>query len=162
MLFTGLSLLTLDLDDTLFPCGPVVVRANAALTAALAREGAPGLDGAAIQGRMKVVRAEAQTQMTYTALRERAIDSLLLEATGRAPDPDTVSACFDAWLDERQAAADALLFPGVVEALQRIRARHPSALVGAVTNGRGEPRAMPSLAPLFDFELSGAAPLAVT
>ena len=156
LLALPLRLLTFDLDDTLFPCGPVVMRANAALVDSLEAAGAPGLDAAAIQGRIKQVRAlAAPMQLTYTDLRKRAIESLLAEANGQAPSTSTVGACFDAWLDERQRAADALLNPGAVDALRDIRAAHPEALIGAVTNGRGEARQMPSLAPYFDFDLSG-------
>ena len=155
-----LRLLTFDLDDTLFPCAPVVARANAALVEALADRGIVGLDGKAIQARMKEVRVQVGRPVTYTQLRKLGIASLITEQRLKesgsvefyTPDAD---ACFDVWLDERQAAANELLYPGVVDALDVIREAHPQALIGAITNGRGDPREMPAISSFFDFYLSG-------
>ena len=62
---------------------------------------------------------------------------------------------FDLWLDERHAAAERLLYDGAVEALRECRERWPDATVGAITNGRGDPAAMPSLAPYFGWCVTG-------
>ena len=145
-----LRLLTFDLDDTFWPTGPVVARANEVLFAALAREGA---DGSALQDRMKALRrAAGGNAMSYTAARTGAVAALLSEA-GR--DEALAPALFDEWLSARHAAAEALLFEGAAEALAATRRRYPEAVVGAVTNGRGDPRAMPSLEPFFAFVVSG-------
>lgn len=151
-LASPLRLLTFDLDDTLFPCGRVVQRANAVLGAQLEALGAAAAD---IQGSIREVRTEHAAAgggaLTYSELRRRAIARIL----GGTARPEAVDRCFDAWLHERQAAADALLFEGAVETLSRVRADHPRCVVGAVTNGRGDPRGMPRLAGLFDFCVSG-------
>lgn len=156
-LCTPLRLLTLDLDDTLFPCGQVVQRANAALALALNQckaEPSLKIEAPAIQDVIREVRkahsVAGGVPLAYTELRKRAIAAIL-----DSPGPDVVDACFDAWLDERQAAANELLFEGVVEALQYVRSSHPNCVVGAVTNGRGDPRGMQRLAPCFDFCVSG-------
>ena len=152
LLLSTLRLLTLDLDDTLFPCGPVVARANDALSAALAARGLSKLGGPAIQDRIKTVRAKVEPpKRTYTALRKLAIQDLLHEANNYDASPD---ACFDIWLDERQSASNDLLYPGTVEALAAIRSAHPDAMIGGVTNGRGDCRGMPRIAQFFDFSLS--------
>lgn len=155
LLTLPLRLLTFDLDDTLFPCAPVVARANAALGVALSERGAPGLDGKAIQDRMKVVRAQLEAKVTYTELRTLGIESLLTDTGAYESAKSEAAACFDVWLDERQAAANDLLYPGAAGALGAIRAAQPQVLIGAVTNGRGDPREMPALAGVFDFYLSG-------
>ena len=62
---------------------------------------------------------------------------------------------FQLWLDARQQASEDLLFPDAATSLAEVRRRHPDARIGAVTNGRGDPRQIPSLAPYFDFCVSG-------
>jgi putative hydrolase of the HAD superfamily len=63
-----------------------------------------------------------------------------------------------AWIPTRGSAAQKHLFPGVVEALARIRANHPDALVGSITNGLGS-AAGAGLGAFFDFEISADAAL---
>ena len=58
------------------------------------------------------------------------------------------------WLAERHAAAGRLLFEGAAEAVAAVRRDHPAAVLAAVTNGRGDPLAMPALAACFDFSVS--------
>ena len=72
-----LRLLTFDLDDTFWPTGAVVARANEAMRAALAREGA---DGAGHQDAMKRLRRAAGPAMSYTEARTEACAALLAEA----------------------------------------------------------------------------------
>jgi FMN phosphatase YigB (HAD superfamily) len=148
-----LQLLTFDLDDTLFPCGRVVQRANAKLSSRLRELGAAPPDN--FQDAIREVRrahaAADGEPLTYSELRCRAIADLL----GSASSPALIEECFDTWLDARQAEADALLFDHVVEALTAVRQQHPQCIVGAVTNGRGDPRGMPRLEGLFDFCVSG-------
>lgn len=147
-----LRLLTFDLDDTLFPCGQVVQRANSALGIALSENG--GDQAADIQGTIRQVRkqhaASGGDPVTYTELRYRAIAEILGN-----PRRNIVEKCFETWLDERQAAANELLFEGVVDAVSSVRRDFPECIIGAVTNARGDPRGMPRLASLFDFCVSG-------
>ena len=142
---TRLKLLTCDLDDTFWPTAEVVAAANAALYKALEARGA---DAALLGETMKRLRRAAGVQMSYTEARTSAISELL----GGEPGAEEL---FQLWLDARQRASEDLLFPDAAISLAEVRRRHPDAVVGAVTNGRGDPRFIPSLAPHFDFCVSG-------
>ena len=61
-----------------------------------------------------------------------------------------------AWIPTRGSAAEANLFPGVREALATIRANHPRAVIGSITNGLGS-AAGAGLGDFFDFEISADA-----
>ena len=143
---TRLKLLTCDLDDTFWPTAEVVAAANAALYEALEARGA---DSSLLGETMKRLRRAAGVQMSYTEARTSAIAELL------EGDRVTAEALFQVWLDARQRASEDLLFPDAATSLAEVRRRHPDAVVGAVTNGRGDPRRIPSLAPYFDFCVSG-------
>ena len=144
-----LALLTFDLDDTLFCCGDVVKRANAALSRGLAAHGATGHDHSSIQDRMRIVRPELEQQgpFSYSNLRREAIANILR----RRSDDRDVEALFDVWLEERQRAANDLLFGGCVEALQQITSTHCDVIIGGITNGRGDTDTMPAIAPYFNM-----------
>jgi len=141
-----LRLLTCDLDDTFWPTAEVVAAANAALSTALEARGA---DASLLGETMKRLRRAAGVQMSYTDARTSAIDELL------GGDRNAAEELFQLWLDARQRASEDLLFPDAATSLAEVRRRHPEAVVGAVTNGRGDPRQIPSLAPYFDFCVSG-------
>ena len=143
---TRLRLLTCDLDDTFWPTAEVVAAANTALFAALEARGA---DASLLGETMKRLRRAAGVQMSYTDARTSAIDELL------GGDRNAAEELFQLWLDARQRASEDLLFPDAATSLAEVRRRHPEAVVGAVTNGRGDPRQIPSLAPYFDFCVSG-------
>jgi HAD superfamily hydrolase (TIGR01509 family) len=140
-----LRLLTCDLDDTFWPTAEVVAAANAALYEALEARGAAS---SLLGETMKRLRRAAGVQMSYTEARTSAISELL----GGEPGAEEL---FQLWLDARQRASEDLLFPDAATSLAEVRRRHPDAVVGAVTNGRGDPRQIPSLAPFFDFCVSG-------
>jgi hypothetical protein len=56
------------------------------------------------------------------------------------------------WEMERHHSAERHLFPGVVDALKKIKQEHPDVIIGAVTDGRANPKLMTfTLAPSFDF-----------
>ena len=56
---------------------------------------------------------------------------------------------------ERHHSAERHLYPEVLDILRDIRAAHPTAIVGAVTDGRSNPLFMTfTLAPYFDFRCS--------
>jgi phosphoglycolate phosphatase-like HAD superfamily hydrolase len=66
-----------------------------------------------------------------------------------------VQAVLNAWEMERHHAAERHLYPEVIEALQAIKSEHPNVIIGAVTDGKANPRLMTfTLAPYFDFCLS--------
>ena len=142
---TRLRLLTCDLDDTFWPTAEVVAAANTALSTALEARGAAS---SLLGETMKRLRRGAGVQMSYTEARTSAIAELL----GGEPGAEEL---FQLWLDARQKASEDLLFPDAATSLAEVRRRHPDAVVGAVTNGRGDPRQIPSLAPYFDFCVSG-------
>ena len=141
-----LKLLTCDLDDTFWPTAEVVAAANTALSTALEARGA---DPSLLSDTMKRLRRAAGVQMSYTEARTSAISELL------GGDHGTAEELFQVWLDARQVASENLLFSDAATSLAEVRRRHPDAVVGAVTNGRGDPRQIPSLAPYFDFCVSG-------
>jgi putative hydrolase of the HAD superfamily len=58
-----------------------------------------------------------------------------------------------AWIPARGMAAKEHMFPGVRESLQRLRANHPHAIIGSITNGLGSARGA-GLGAYFDFEVS--------
>ncbi|KAJ8612563.1 hypothetical protein CTAYLR_007193 [Chrysophaeum taylorii] len=139
----ALRVVTFDLDDTLWPTEPVVQAANGALEVAMASVGVAGVDSATMQARIKLCRDEADG--TYSELRRRAIASLV-------PEGVDADALFAVWLAARHRASAELLFDGVVDALREIRSDF---VIGAITNGRGNPREMPALRDYFDFCVSG-------
>lgn len=144
----SLRLITLDLDDTLWPTGPVVSSANIALATAV------GGDPKDLQARLRTARAGTD-KPSYSEARVLAIESWLNERDGTASGHrDDAEEFFDLWLAERHAAAGRLLFDGAAEAVAAVRRQHPDALIAAVTNGRGDPLVMPSLRPHFDFTIS--------
>ena len=66
-----------------------------------------------------------------------------------------VKAVSTAWEMERHHAAERCLYPEVLDALKQIKREHPTAIIGAVTDGRSNPLFMTfTLAPLFDFSCS--------
>lgn len=145
---TSLRLVTLDLDDTLWPTGPVVRSANLALAAAVVG------DTEDLQDRLRTARSSTN-RPSYSEARVLAIESWLNERDGSARSRRAeAEQWFDLWLAERHAAAGRLLFDGAAEAVAAVRHQHPDALIAAVTNGRGDPLAMPALRPHFDFTIS--------
>ena len=150
-----LGLLTFDLDDTLFPTTAVVDAANAAMLQRLAQHYDCVTDMPRFQATTRQIRHDtAPAPLIYTELRKRAIAATFLQDKGESPTAESVDDCFQVWLDARNAAADEYLFPSVTNALQQIKTTH-RACIAAVTNGRGDPLDIPSLAPYFDFTVSG-------
>jgi len=159
-----LALLTFDLDDTLFPCGPVVAEANEAMVASIVSHGYPSVTNADVLAATRAIRNELRqtgTPITYTNLRIAAIRSQLAlhnpEVGSEAGLHESVSQkIFDIWLQARHGAAERRLYPDAIAMLQQVRADHPYAIIAAVTNGRGDPLDMrDTLRPYFDFTVSG-------
>lgn len=161
-----LGLLTFDLDDTLFPIGPVVSEANAAMVRTMARLGYDDATSLGVSSHSKQIRKEITSPITYTELRKRSIQRELRRCRGPSPHPNgggddalhesVVDFVFDAWLTERHASAERRLFPETLPALAAVKESHPDACVAAVTNGRGDPLAMDkTLRRYFDFVVSG-------
>ena len=69
-----------------------------------------------------------------------------------AVSPQVVEAVLNAWEMERHHAAERHLHTDVVEMFNQIKAEHPNAVIGAVTDGKANPLLMTfTLAKHFDF-----------
>jgi FMN phosphatase YigB (HAD superfamily) len=75
-------------------------------------------------------------------------------ARGSIPD-SMVRAVSNAWEMERHHASERHLYPEVLNVLTEIRKQHPTAIIGAVTDGRSNPMLMTfTLGRFFDFACS--------
>mmetsp|Transcript_44316 Transcript_44316/g.87235 ORF Transcript_44316/g.87235 Transcript_44316/m.87235 type:complete len:344 (+) Transcript_44316:82-1113(+) len=138
------GLVTFDLDDCVWPIIPVVSHANEAV------EIAYNLDRNDVQRTMKEIRVSSQQRgdspFSYKKARIQTYE-LLLHSKKHARD------CFELWLSARNKAGGDLLFPDVVPCLEQLV--QSGWLVGAITNGLGDPSSIPSLEPHFQFCVSG-------
>ena len=156
-----LDLLTFDLDDTLFPIGPVVAEANDAMILRLQTFGYTDANNDEIIAASKRIRTElreAGGALTYTELRKQSIRREIMRLSNlqhHQVDDSVVEDVFDSWLMKRHASANKYLFSDCVDALEAIRQQHPDAIIGAITNGRGNPLCMPSVKDFFQFCVSG-------
>ncbi len=128
-----LRALTLDLDDTLWPIGPTLARAEQALADWLARE-APATAVAWPPARMLALRQAIGRAHPGLAHDLSALRRLTLEEALRAAgdDPARAEAAFEVFLAARQRVE---LFPGVAETLDRLAARWP---LYALSNGNAD------------------------
>jgi len=156
-----LHLLTFDLDDTIFPIGPVVAEANDAMISRLQTFGYTDANNDEIVAASKRIRNELREvgeALTYTDLRKQSIRREIIRLTDlqhHQVDDSVVEDVFDSWLSTRHASADKYLFSDCVDALEAIQLQHPDAIIGAITNGRGNPLFMPSVKDFFHFCVSG-------
>ena len=153
------NLITFDLDDTLFPVGPVVNDANVALIQHMNDEyNCPTTQDDFLKS-AKVIRTELaknEQVITYTELRKRTIRMELEKYL----DPATIShegvvAAYDLWESQRHLAAERHLYKDTVLMLEQIRKAYPDVVIAAITNGKGNPLEMESIAQFFDFCVSG-------
>jgi len=152
------NLITFDLDDTIFPVGPVVADANKALFRHMKELGCDTTQDEYLKT-TKAIRTELSKEnkvITYTELRKRAIRTELKKFL---PDKDVtdsvVFGSYDLWEDHRHMAAETHLYPDTVSMLRQLKTNHPEAIIGAITNGKGNPLAMDSIREYFDFCVSG-------
>jgi len=157
-----LHLLTFDLDDTIFPITPVVSDANVAqLNTLQSKFGYTKACNQQIIAASKQIRTELRetnTSITYTDLRKLSIKreiERISDISSSSVDTSIIDYTFNAWLTERHASADRNIYPHTIHALQNIREQHPNCIIGAITNGRGNPLDMPSIETYFDFCVSG-------
>jgi len=157
-----LHLLTFDLDDTIFPISPVVNDANVAQLNTLQKQfGYVNACNQQIIAASKQIRTElreANTSITYTDLRKLSIKreiERISDIQSSSIDTSIIDYTFNAWLTERHASADRNLYPYTTQGLQTIKEQYPNCIIGAITNGRGNPLDMPSIAKFFDFSTSG-------
>lgn len=156
-----LHLLTFDLDDTIFPIGPVVAEANDAMISRLQTLGYTDANNDEIVAASKRIRTELRETgeaLTYTDLRKQSIRREIMRLTNlqhHQVDDSVIEDVFDSWLSARHASADKYLFSDCVSALEAVQLQHPEATIGAITNGRGNPLFMPSVKDFFHFCVSG-------
>lgn len=140
--------LTLDLDDTLWPIEPAIVRAEQVLHRFLG-EHAPGtaamFDILALRRlRDAVSRDRPDIAHDFTAVRRESIRLALLRA---GDDESLAEAAFESFFAARHELE---FYPEVVEALQRIARRYP---LMALSNGNAD-IARTALGPLFSGGIS--------
>jgi len=136
--------LTLDLDDTLWPVGPTLQRAEAAQWAWLKAQ-APATHAARNPAALMALRAAVARERPdwahdLSALRRETIRRALAAA---GDDPALAEPAFEVFYAERQRVE---LFDDVLPALARLAARWP---IVALSNGNADVHRVPGLGPLF-------------
>ncbi len=125
--------ITLDLDDTLWPIGPTIVRAEAALAAWMLQHAprvAERFDVAATQALRAVVASDwPERAHDLTAMRCETIRRMLASS---GEDEALMPTAFDAFFAARQQVE---LYSDVQQALERLAARWP---LLALTNGNAD------------------------
>jgi HAD superfamily hydrolase (TIGR01509 family) len=144
-----LHALTLDLDDTLWPVGPTIARADREMWLWLAQH-APATHAARDTTALAALRA--------TVARDRPdwahdMSAMRLETVRRAlvaagDNPALAESAFEVFFSERQRVA---LYDDVLPALARLAARWP---LVALSNGNADVRRVPGLAPFFRAAVS--------
>jgi 2-haloalkanoic acid dehalogenase type II len=126
--------ITLDLDDTLWPIAPTMVRAEAVLHQFL-REHAPATavlcyqQGALARIRQQLQREWHDRLHDLSALRRECIRRALLEA---GENPDLAAPAFDLFFEARQQVD---LYEDALEALSFLSSRYP---IVALSNGNAD------------------------
>lgn len=170
------NLITFDLDDTIFPVGPVVHDANQALIEHLNINGYHSISQESLIASTKYIRNELLKKenkvITYTELRKRAIcfemnrhneeyssssnSDLDKNMQKWSFTDDTVIKAYDIWEMNRHLAAERHLYHDAISMLQSLKEKYPDAIIGAITNGKGNPLMMKnSIHEYFDFCVSG-------
>lgn len=146
----GIRLVTLDLDDTLWPCMPVIRRAEQRLFDWLG-ERAPAITAQhSIESlrahRLAVARAHDHLAHDLTALRRLSLELLLAD---HGYVPSLAEAACELFRGERNRVTP---FPEVMPVLRRLRGQ---VTLISVTNGNAQVEHTP-LAGLFDHSLCAA------
>jgi putative hydrolase of the HAD superfamily len=152
------NLITFDLDDTIFPVGPVVADANKALFRHLRSLGCETTPEEYVKTtkRIRSELAKDNKVITYTELRKRSIRTELKKYLPEETVTDSiVTESYDLWEGIRHKAAETHLYPGTVSMLQQLKTNHPDAVIAAITNGKGNPLEMESIKEFFDYCVSG-------
>ena len=144
------NLITIDLDDTVWPCAPVIEAAEAGLYAWLARK-APRIvaahDTASLRAhRLALMRARPEIAHDLTAVRRDALALLLIEAGYAETLADQAMAVFQGLRNRVEPYAD------VLPALSRMRRRHK---LVSVTNGNARVQET-RLGDVFHWSLTAA------
>lgn len=152
------NLITFDLDDTIFPVGPVVADANKALFEHMKALGCETTQEEYLKTTKEIRNelAKENKAITYTELRKRAIRTELKKQLREDDVSDSiVFRSYDIWEEHRHMAAETHLYPDTISMLKQLKENHPDAVIGAITNGKGNPLMMNSTRDFFDFCVSG-------
>lgn len=146
----GIRLITLDLDDTLWPCLPVIQAAEAALFDWLEQHApaiAAGHDVGSLREHRKGLAAERpELAHDLTALRLTQLEQLMAE---HGHDPALARAASDHFRAARNRVTP---YPEVEDALGRLRSRYR---LVSLTNGNAQVEHTP-LAGCFHLDLTAA------
>lgn len=157
----NLGVLTFDLDDTLFPTTDVVRAANDKMIEKLIEFGCKDATLPDYLATTRAIRSKLESPITYTNLRKTAIRktfdiSTKFDASSVSDMDVLVLECYNAWEEERHAAAERFIFPDAIETMKELRSIYPDTCFAAITNGAGDPLKMTNtLAPFFEFRISG-------
>lgn len=152
------NLITFDLDDTIFPVGPVVADANKALFDELKLLGCETTQEEYLKTtkRIRIELAKEDKVITYTELRKRSIRKELQKYLPDDKINDSlVVGLYDTWEEHRHIAAETHLYPDTISMLKELKNNLPDAVIAAITNGKGNPLMMDSIREYFDFCVSG-------
>jgi FMN phosphatase YigB (HAD superfamily) len=165
------DLITFDLDDTIFPVGPVVADANKELIQHLHDNGYNEITQETLIASTKFIRNELMQNenkaITYTELRKRAICFEMNKHHEKQNCNDDngntftytdsiVVKAYDLWEHNRHLAAEKHLYHDTIQMLNAIKKLYPNVIIGAITNGKGNPLHMKSTVhTYFDFCISG-------
>ncbi len=152
------DLITFDLDDTIFPVGPVVHDANVALMNHLQSLGVATSqpDFLASTKKIRSGLAKEGKTITYTELRKRAIKYEMEKYLSQEEiTMEEVNYSYELWEEHRQMAADRHLYHDTISMLDQLKECFPDATIAAITNGKGNPLRMNSIKDYFDYCISG-------
>ncbi len=157
------NLITFDLDDTIFPVGPVVHDANKALIQHLKDDcGYESITEQSLIKSTKKIRTELKAEnkvITYTELRQRAICNEINNFHNNEKmtyTNDVVVHAYNLWEENRHLAAERHLYHDTIAMLKSLQEKYPNAVIGAITNGKGNPLKMTNtIHSYFDFCISG-------
>ena len=146
--------ISFDLDDTIWECGPVLRRANEA-QADFLRQHWPDTLGRSYTGSAfrelcgTVMEANPSRSFDLTWARKAALGEL---ARSHGLDPAAVvEPTFDAFIAARNRVQE-FIYPGVLPLLRRLRERGFTLVSN--TNGNADVSRIPELAALFEFSVT--------
>lgn len=135
------TVVSFDLDDTLWPVVQVIEEANQRLAKAHHQ-----LAAEEVVGTMRRLRQEPTWEnVSYSELRCSAYAELL-------GDKSIAADALQQWICARNDAAAIHLYPDVLPCLEGLSSS--GAMVGAITNGMGNPTEIPILSEFFHFCVS--------
>ena len=145
----NLHALTLDLDDTLWPVGPTIARADRQMWGWLAQH-APATHAARNTAALAALRASVARDRPDWAhdMSAMRLETVRRALTAAGDDPALAAPAFEVFFNERQQVT---LYDDVLSALARLAARWP---LVALSNGNADVRRMPGLAPFFHAAVS--------